>query len=167
MSAALSDKGIPVQEISIGSTPGAHLFAGEATPTELRPGNYVFLDRMQAHIGANRNQCALTVLASVVSVRSDGRVIVDAGTKSLASDCPFPDKTYGEIVGHPELQFVAASEEHGHLQATEKTPLRVGDKVQVIPNHACTCVNMHDTLTAYRGEQVVAEWPIAGRGKIR
>ena len=45
--------------------------------------------------------------------------------------------------------------------------LAVGDRVEVIPNHACTCVNMHDTLTAYRGEQVEAVWNIAGRGKIR
>jgi D-serine deaminase-like pyridoxal phosphate-dependent protein len=141
--------------------------AGEPGLTELRPGVYVFNDRTQLRLGAPKDTCALTVLATVVSVRPDGKIIVDAGTKSMASDCSFEDRSYGEIVGRPDVRFVGASEEHGHLQAESGTALRVGDRVRIIPNHACTCVNMHDTMTAVRGETVEATWIIAGRGKIR
>lgn len=167
LAALLSTEGIACPNISVGSTPGAPLMANEPGITELRPGVYVYYDRTQMRFGIPRDRCALTVLATVTSVRSDGRIIIDAGTKSLASDCPFPDRSFGELLEFPDIQFVGASEEHGHLQAEGAVPLKVGDKMRIFPNHACTCVNMHDTLTAYRGEQVEAVWTIAGRGKIR
>jgi len=159
--------GLPCEVISVGSTPGAPLMANEPGLTELRPGVYVFNDRSQVRLGAPRENCALTVLATVTSVRSDGKIIVDAGTKSLASDCPFEDRSFGEILDHPELRFVGASEEHGHLLSEGKPPVRVGDRVRILPNHACTCVNMHNTMTAFRGESVEAVWTIAARGKIQ
>jgi D-serine deaminase-like pyridoxal phosphate-dependent protein len=159
--------GMPCPEVSVGSTPGASLMAHEPGLTELRPGVYVFNDRTQLRLGVPRENCALTVLATVTSVRPDGRIILDAGTKSLASDCNFEDRTFGDVLGHPELRFVGASEEHGHLQADGMARPRVGDKVRIIPNHACTCVNMHDRLTAFRGESVEATWTIAARGRIR
>lgn len=163
----IENSGVPCEVVSVGSTPGAKLLAPEPGLTEMRPGVYVFNDRSQLTRGGSQDDCALTVLATVISVRSDGKIIVDAGTKSLASDCPFEDKTYGEILGHPEIKFVGASEEHGHLFCEGVVTLKVGDKVRIIPNHACTCVNMHDTLTASRGEQVETVWQIAGRGKIK
>jgi D-serine deaminase-like pyridoxal phosphate-dependent protein len=135
--------------------------------TELRPGVYVFSDRSQVRLGAAREACALTVLATVTSVRPDGKVIVDAGTKSLASDCPFDDKSFGEILGRPGLKLVGASEEHGHLAADDGPPLRVGDRLRIVPNHACTCTNMHEKLNAVRGETVEATWSIAARGRIQ
>lgn len=163
----LKNRGIPCQVVSVGSTPGAPLLAQEEGLDELRPGVYVYYDRSQMSRGIDRDQCALTVLATVVSVRADGKIIIDSGTKSLASDSPFEDKTYGEIVGKPDIRFAAISEEHGHLVQHTDSGLRVGDKVRVIPNHACTCVNMHDTVTLYRGEWVETTLPITGRGKIR
>jgi D-serine deaminase-like pyridoxal phosphate-dependent protein len=165
--AALRDQGTPCQVVSVGSTPGAALLAPEPGLTELRPGVYVFNDRTQVRRGVQADRCALTVLATVISVRPDGRVVIDAGTKAFASDNPFADKTFGEVVDHPELTFSGISEEHGHLQAEGATDLRVGDKVRVVPNHACTCVNMHNWLTLFRGESVEETLYIAGRGKIR
>jgi D-serine deaminase-like pyridoxal phosphate-dependent protein len=164
---AVRRAGLPCETVSLGSTPGAPLVAGEPGVTELRPGVYVFNDRTQLRLGARREDCALTVLATVTSVRPDGKVILDAGTKSLASDCQFEDKTFGEIVGRPDLRFVGASEEHGHLLAEGPPRLRVGDRLRIIPNHACTCTNMHNTLMAVRGESVEACWTISGRGRIQ
>jgi len=163
----LANEGLPCVAVSMGSTPGAPLVAGEPGITELRPGVYVFNDRTQIRLGAGPESLALTVLATVVSVRPDGKIIVDAGSKSMASDCPFEDKSFGEILGRPEIRFVGASEEHGQLMAEGRHGLKVGDKLRIIPNHACTCVNMHDTMTAFRGETVAAEWNIACRGRIR
>lgn len=168
LAAAMQAQGTPAEIWSVGSTPGAPLFAELEGVTEIRSGVYVFNDRMQMKYGAKPDDCALTVLTTIISVRPDGKIIVDAGVKALASDCPFPDKTYGEVLGHPELSVAGASEEHGHLQAHgPRTTLRVGDKIRIIPNHACTCVNMHDALTLFRGESVEDVWTIAGRGKIR
>lgn len=164
---ALQAKDIVCDIISMGSTPGAKFLAGETGINEMRPGSYVFNDRMQVGYGADPADCALTVLSTIISVRPGGRMVLDAGTKSLASDRPFADGTYGEISGHPELMFMGASEEHGNLRVEGHCALRVGDKVRVVPNHVCTCVNMHDALTVFRGEAVEAVWKIAARGKVR
>ncbi len=166
-SAALRAQGTPCQVVSVGSTPGSKLLAPEPGLSEMRPGVYVFNDCTQVRRGVTPDHCALTVLATVISVRPDGRIVIDAGTKSFASDNPFAEKTYGEVLDHPELTFSGISEEHGHLMADGETSLRVGDKVRVVPNHACTCVNMHNSLTTFRGETVEDTLYIAGRGKIR
>ena len=96
--AALGDlmmgQGTPPEVISVGSTPGAALLAGEARITEIRPGVYIFNDRMQMQFGVPLERCALTVLATVTSVRSDGKVIIDAGTKSMASDVFLKDRQH-------------------------------------------------------------------------
>ena len=164
---ALRIQGTPVADISMGSTPGAMYLPNEEGITEMRPGVYVFNDRMQVQYGAQPERCVLSVLATVVSVRAGGRIVIDAGSKSLASDRPFADGTFGEVMDHPELTFVGASEEHGQLTCDGVNRLRVGDKLRIVPNHACTCVNMHDTMTAFRGEHVEAVWNIAARGKVR
>jgi D-serine deaminase-like pyridoxal phosphate-dependent protein len=167
IAAALAVQGTPIHDISMGSTPSAKFLPEEAGVTEMRPGSYVFNDRMQVRYGASKDRCVVSVLATVTSVRPGGRIILDAGTKSLASDRPFADGTFGEIIGHPELTFTGASEEHGTLRVEGVCGLRVGDKVRILPNHVCTCVNMHDTLTAFRGETIEAVWNIAARGKVR
>jgi len=164
---ALKDQGTPSTVVSVGSTPGAALLAPEPDLTELRPGVYVFNDRTQVRRGVQPERCALTVLATVISVRPDGRVVIDAGTKSFASDNPFAEKTFGDVLDHPELTFSGISEEHGHLHAEGTTGLKVGDKIRVVPNHACTCVNMHNSLTTFRDDTVEDTLYIAGRGKIR
>lgn len=165
--AALAEQGTACEVVSVGSTPGAKLLATEPGLTEMRPGVYVFNDCSQMRRGAAKDHCALSVLTTVISVRPDGRIVIDGGTKSFASDNPFPEKTYGEVIDHPELTFVGISEEHGHLQAEGPTTLEVGDKLRIIPNHACTCVNMHNALVTYQGETVEETLDIAARGKIR
>jgi len=159
--------GIACDIVSVGSTPGAPLLAAEQGIDELRPGVYVFNDRTQIVNGGDRSRWALTVMVTVTSVRPNGVIITDGGSKTMAGDCPFPDKTFGEILEHPELTFKSVSEEHGHLLCTGSTTVKVGDKIRIVPNHACTCVNMHDTLTLHRGDRVEAVLPIECRGKIR
>lgn len=166
--AAFVQSGFRAEVVSVGSTPGAPLMAGEEGISELRPGNYVFYDRVQARLGAQAEDCALSVLATIIGVHSDGRVIIDAGMKSLAGDCPFEDRTWGEVIGKPDWTFVSISEEHGMIQLTqEATRPKVGEKVRIVPNHACTCANMHEEMIAFRGDEVVETWPIAARGKIK
>ncbi len=158
--------GLEVKTVSMGSTPGAEFSTQEAGITELRPGVYVFNDVMQLRLeSATLGQCALSLLSTVDSVRPGGRVLIDAGTKTLASDCPFADKTYGLLPEHPEVRFAAANEEHGYLDAPEGT-FQVGDRVRVIPNHACTCINLHDRVWVERGGTVAGRWRVAARGAV-
>ena len=164
---ALLASGLPCPKVSMGSTPSARAVAGQPGVDEIRPGVYVYGDRLQMQRGFARDSCALTVLTTVVSVRSDGVAILDAGSKSLASDCPFTDKTYGEEMHRSELILKGVSEEHGHLRIEDGAQVRVGDKLRIIPNHACTCVNMHDQFAVCRAESVEAVLPVAGRGKIQ
>lgn len=163
---SLAEAGYMPNIISVGSTPAAPLMSKEDGPNEMRCGVYVFCDRMQVSRGIEDSRCALTALSTVISVRPDNRVIIDAGTKTLASDKPFSDLTMGSILDDPSYLFLAASEEHGHLQIDGVPRVKVGDKLRIVPNHACTCVNLHDTLYGFRGEQVETIWKIQARGKV-
>jgi len=169
--ARLQRSGLSCEVVSGGSTPTArnsHLIEGL---TETRPGTYVFNDRNTAGVGAcTWDDCALRVLVTVVSTAVHGRAIVDGGSKTFSGDRWLSgDKTgFGRIVEHPEVEFTSMSEEHGHLSLLESDYApRVGERLSIIPNHVCPCVNMHDTIHFHRQGVVEGCWQVAGRGKIR
>lgn len=162
---------LPVEIVSGGSTPSAafaHLIPGL---TEIRPGTYVFNDLNTFHQGAcGLEDCALRMVTTVVSTAVSGRAIIDAGSKALSSD-PLgsgPKTGYGYVIEAPDARIFALSEEHGHIDITRsKHIFHVGDVLTVIPNHACTSVNMHDEIFLLRGSEVIGSWPVAARGKVR
>jgi len=147
--------------VSCGSTPTAETVANIPGVTEIQPGNYIFYDGMQIEIGsAQADQCALSVLATVVSKPTPGRVVVDAGIKAFSFDgCKFP-----KPIGQRSLRPFEIYEEHLALKGPNK--LKVGDKIEFLPYHACTTVNMHDKLLLTEGEEVVGSCPITARGRI-
>lgn len=159
--------GVPIREISVGSTPTARVVARVGGVTEFRPGTYVFNDVQQMRLGvASEQTCGARVLATVVS-RPDGeRFVIDAGTKCFTSDGgdgpPFPGR--GVAAGRPELVLDFLTEEHGVGHGPD---VRIGDRLEVIPLHVCSSVNMFDTAYGVRDGEVVREFAIAGRGKVR
>jgi D-serine deaminase-like pyridoxal phosphate-dependent protein len=160
--------GLRRERISGGST--ATLFESHHTPmTELRPGNYALLDRAEARGEFALSDCALRVHATVVSTSVPGRFVIDAGAKTLSEAGPPAGLAgFGALVGREELELVALSEEHGHGVAAEaEVGLGVGDRVEVIPNHACTCVNLHDVLYGVRDGVVELEMRVIARGAVR
>jgi D-serine deaminase-like pyridoxal phosphate-dependent protein len=160
--------GIRRERVSGGST--ATLFESHRTPvTEIRPGNYALLDRAEARGPFTLADCALRVQATVVSTSVPGGFVIDAGAKTLSEAGAPPGLTgYGEIVGHQDLALTALSEEHGHGRAgSGEVAVEIGDRVEVIPNHACTCVNLHDVVYAARDGLVEAEMRIVARGAVR
>ncbi|HUP27222.1 MAG TPA: alanine racemase [Chloroflexia bacterium] len=167
---ALRGQGHRIEEVSIGSTPTTPYAARVEGVTEARPGVYVFMDQKQMTLGsATIDDCALMVLATVVSNPRPDRFIVDAGLKALSGDT-FGLDNYGVLLEYPEVRVSWASEEHGVIQLRpgQSLPgLHIGAKVRIIPDHACGTTNMHDTILAVRGEQVEEEWKVAGRGKFR
>jgi D-serine deaminase-like pyridoxal phosphate-dependent protein len=163
--------GMKVEIVSAGSTPSAFLSDEIPGITEIRPGTYVYNDLNTYYQGACRlEDCAARVVATVVSTAVPGRAMIDAGSKTLSSDAlgSGPAKGHGYVVEAPDAPVIKLNEEHGHLDITNSThKFHVGEVVTVIPNHVCTCVNMHDEVFLVRKGQVEGTWKVAGRGKVR
>ena len=162
---------MPVEMLSAGSTPSAPLADCVAGVTEIRPGTYVYNDLNTFYQGVCRlEDCAARVLATVVSTAVPGRAIIDAGSKTFSSDAlgSGPKSGHGYVVEAPDAKLIKLNEEHGYLDTTNSAHLfELGEKVTVIPNHVCTCVNMHDEVFLLRDQEVVGSWRVAARGKIR
>jgi len=166
---AIRGIGLECPTVSMGSTPGARFLAGYPGVTEIRPGTYVFNDRTQVELGAaTEEECALTVLATVVSVQPGRRAILDSGTKCLTSDGVPRFGSYGAVVGDPEVVIAGCSEEHAHVDISRsERAYAIGDRVHVLPNHVCPVVNLTDRLNMYEGGSLLAEWRVAARGCVR
>ena len=143
----LRHAGIEVRELSVGSTPTAGLALRDGI-TEMRPGTYVYGDANQVALGSQRlEDCALAVVATVVSTPAPNRAVVDAGSKALSADLKVAGlEGYGFILDRPELTVARLSEEHAVLTASGSTGLTLGDRLAIIPAHACTTVNLHPRI---------------------
>jgi D-serine deaminase-like pyridoxal phosphate-dependent protein len=162
--------GVPLSTVSGGSTPTAregHSFRGV---NEIRPGMYIFNDRNMVGIGiADVEDCALSVITTVVSTSVSGRAIIDAGSKTLSSDqyLAGDGRGFGLVKGDPDAELDHLSEEHGHLNISRSShKYRVGERLTITPNHVCSTVNMHNRIHGVTGEQVETVWEVAGRGKV-
>jgi D-serine deaminase-like pyridoxal phosphate-dependent protein len=174
--------GIALDEISVGATPTLRFSAGQPGVTELRPGNYVYFDRTQLALGAaSLDDCALTVLATVVS-KHDGRIILDCGSKTLTNDQArgiTPSAGYGAVLAGESdaldyareidetLTIERLSEEHATVRVTGATRLEPGDRVRVVPNHSCVVSNLVDVVRLVDGDTVIDTLPVAARGRIQ
>ena len=166
---ALKDAGLAPATVSGGSTPTMLRTHEVPLVTEMRPGTYVYNDRTTAEVGACAwEDCALTVLATVVSTAVPGQAVIDAGTKALGRE-PLRaagGEGFGILLDRPEVFVRAMSEEHGILELGGGSwKPRVGDQVRVIPNHVCIVVHLNDTIHGIRGERIETSWPVAARGR--
>lgn len=166
--AALVNAGLAPRRVSGGSTPTAFSSHAFTAVNEIRPGTYIFNDRTTAAIGACQwEDCAYTVLATVVSTTVAGQAVVDAGAKALFREelRGIPAAGFGAVLDHPDVVVKNMSEEHGLLDITksEWRP-KVGDRVRIVPNHVCVSVNLHERLWLIQGEDVVGSYRVAGRG---
>jgi D-serine deaminase-like pyridoxal phosphate-dependent protein len=162
---------LPVEIVSGGSTPSAEFSGDISGLTEIRPGTYIFNDLNTFYQGAcGLEDCAARVITTVVSTAVPGHAIVDAGSKTLSSELlgAGPQTGYGRVVEVPDAPLIKLNEEHGYLDITAtEHQFRVGEVVNLIPNHVCSCVNMHDEAFLVRNQEVVGSWRVAARGKIR
>src|SRR5205823_4303879 len=165
--------GITLDEISVGATPTLRFSATQSGITELRPGNYVYFDRTQMTLGsASLEDCALTVLATVVSKPSADRMILDCGSKTLSSDLAPHVPGYGVVLTRDGsavddgLSIDRLSEEHATVGVRGGTALEPGDRVRVLPNHSCVVSNLVDEIRLVEDDRVVDTLPVAARGRI-
>lgn len=156
--------------VSGGSTPllcQSHTLPGL---NEIRPGTYIFNDRNCLYGGyCEARDCAATILATVVSVQG-ARMMLDCGSKTLSSDklSTGEDAHFGEILDAPGARLHKLNEEHGYvdISACERA-FRVGERVRVLMNHVCVCVNLQDQIHGVRKGEVVNTWRVEGRGKLQ
>lgn len=155
--------------VSVGSTPGVTSAPFAPGVTEGRPGTYVYFDANQTRLGScTLEDCALTVLATVLSVQRDGRAITDAGVKAMSSDTIAAAGSVGiacdlDLVPLPGVTFYDGNEEHGFLALDGTTKLKVGDLVRLVPNHACGTTNMWSHVVPVRDGAAAGEWAIEAR----
>ena len=166
--AGIRANGLEARIVSTGGTPNLANLGRIRGATEHRAGTYVFNDRMMMACGAaSLDDCALHVLATVVSRAGPERGILDSGSKTLTSDPGGGLDGFGLIREFPKARIARFAEEHGFLdlsQSPEKPP--VGAVVSIVPNHVCVVVNMVDRMIATRGGEIVGEIPVAARGRL-
>ena len=167
--------GIALDEISVGATPTLRFSVRQLGITELRPGNYVYFDRTQVALGAATfDDCALTVLTTVVSKPAKDRIVLDSGSKTLTNDqargiTRMPG--FGAVLDangrvDETLTIERLSEEHATVRVDGLTTLEPGDRVRIVPNHACVVSNLVDVVRLVEGDHVVDTLPITARGRI-
>jgi D-serine deaminase-like pyridoxal phosphate-dependent protein len=173
-----SASGVPCPELSVGATPTARFSVKQEGITELRPGNYAYFDRTQVALGAaSWEDCALTVLARVVSRPARDRVILDSGSKTLTNDGArgfINTPGYGVVLrdvasADPDTSLLVErlSEEHATVRVLHgETRLNTGDLARIVPNHSCVVSNLVDAVWLVDGDQVLEQLPVAARGRI-
>ena len=156
--------GLPVSVVSGGGT-GTYAITGDLGGiTEVQAGSYLFMDtRYRGIEGLEGFGFALTLMSTVISRPSERRAIVDAGMKAITHEFGLP-----MVKDRPGAKLVALAEEHGIIQFEDPDhKLKVGDKIELIPSHGCTTINLHDFYYATRNSVLEAIWPITGRGAFR
>ncbi len=156
----LRDKGLAVEIVSTAGT-GTGRFAAEwRQVTEIQPGSYVVMDSEYGRVAGLPFENALTLLTSVISRRGN-EAIVDAGIKAASTDAgPARPRDL-------DASYLPQGDEHGKLTFANGNPLALGDKIELIPSHCDTTINLHDRYYVTRDGRVVAVWPILARGQLQ
>ena len=161
----LKKHGVEVFIMSGGGTGTFNITGSLTEMTEVQAGSYVLMDSTYRNVeGIGEHfDCALSVLATVVSRPTSDRIIVDTGLKVLAKEFGIP-----QPVGVTGVEMTGLSEEHGKMQVSdENVSLNPGDKLEILPTHCCTTVNLHDRYYGIRNGIVESVWEIAARGKAQ
>ena len=164
--------GIPLKDISAGSTPTATSVARTGMVTEIRPGTYIFKDYMLYREGVARlGDVAAHHHATVVSTPCEEYAVIDGGTKTFPTDiplntAPYYYPSYAIIEGNENLQLIRMNEEHGILTGKNgKTGLQVGQKIKLTPVHVCTAINLQNRVYLYDGRGI-SEQKVDARGML-
>lgn len=165
--------GFKIETVSIGSTPSMmHDLPILSGITEIRPGTYIFMDASQANSYGSYEKCAASILATVMSKPTEERVILDVGAKGLTTQTRnkglCTTDGLGRIKRFAGVTIYDVFDEHAIIYSKEfSNAVKVGDKVEIIPNHICPVVNLHETAYwTYEGE-VIEEIAVECRGKLK
>lgn len=162
--------GLPAEIVSGGSTPTlfqSHLVSSQ---TEIRPGTYIYNDMNTVRAGfCTVGDVAAATVCTVISTAVPGKAVIDGGTKTFTSDrnVRYPDSGHGLILEYPDARIVRLSEEHGEVDFSQssRSP-RVGERVTIIPNHICPCVNLQDQVWLQQTDRTLQTLTIDSRGRL-
>jgi D-serine deaminase-like pyridoxal phosphate-dependent protein len=161
--------GLRVEIVSGGSTPSAYDSHRVAAYTEIRPGTYIYNDMNCVYAGAcTLEEVAAKLVCTVISDAVPDKVVLDGGSKTFTMDRngPRPDSGLGYLPKYPGAKIVRFSEEHGEVDLSQcEVGPKLGERVEVIPNHICPCINLHDAYWLREGEEL-HRVPVDARGKI-
>ncbi len=163
--AYLEKHNVPVRIMSGGGTGTFNITGAVPEMTEIQAGSYIFMDSTYGKVRGVGEQFhhTLTLLATIVSRPKPDRIIVDTGLKVLAKEFGVP-----QPIGHDGLEMKGLSEEHGTIHVSDpNVSLAPGDKLQILPSHCCTTVNLHDRYYGIRNDTVESVWNITARGKAQ
>jgi D-serine deaminase-like pyridoxal phosphate-dependent protein len=155
----LQAAGVPVEEVSGGGTMTYDVSGTYPGLTEIQCGSYALMDTNFRDMGSPF-QCAMSLLTTVMSLPRPGVAIADAGMKTITNDFGLPEVKHGR-----GLTLERLSEEHARLGVANGAGVELGEKVELLPSHGCTTVNLHDRAYAVRDGRVVEVWDVAGRGR--
>lgn len=161
--------GLSATIVSGGSTPTAYQSHLIPHQTEVRPGTYIFNDMNTVRGNyCTLDDCSARIITTVISDAVRGQVIIDAGSKTLTSDrcAPDLDSGYGHVIEYPDAKITKLSEEHGQVEIIncDRKPI-VGERVTVIPNHICPCVNLRDKVWWFEPGEPLQQLVIDARGR--
>ena len=164
---ALRHAGFPIEIVTTGGTGTAQICASFPTVTEVQPGSFIFMDADYLHALGPTYASSLTVLSTVISRPAPQRAIIDAGLKSLSTDSGM-----AELKDTLGIRYSPLGDEHGGLtwdngyMKSQAAP-KIGDRIELIPSHCDTTINLFDTYYAHRDGKIEAIWSIAARGKVQ
>ncbi len=165
---ALRALGFACDTVSIGATPTAFHANTAIGATEMRPGTYVFNDaNVLSHGVITLQDCAVTVLATVVGQPAKDRVILDVGSKTLSQDSAVDNNLKGIILDKPDWQLVKLTEEHAVVQVPENERINIGERVRIIPNHVCVVTNLVDQFVTLRDNKITGTLKVEARGRTQ
>jgi D-serine deaminase-like pyridoxal phosphate-dependent protein len=166
--ALLASTGLDARHVSVGGTPEMYRSHELQVASEHRPGTFIYSDRYMVHHGVGSfDECALKIIATVVSRPAADRAIIDAGSKTLSSDLMgFSD--HGHIIEYPDIRIAKLSEEHGHLDLSQSAGKpKIGERLTIVPNHACAVTNLFDEVAVISGGRFVKMLRVDARGLVR
>ena len=164
--AACRAAGLDMPVVTSGGSPDMWKDDGLAPVSEYRAGTYIYNDRSLVAAGtATLDQCAMSVLTTVVSRPTPDRAIIDAGSKSLTSDL-LGLAGYGLVLEHPNARIYQLNEEHGLLDVADcPDPPQIGERVHIVPNHTCVVANLFDHVLVVSNGRLAGALPVEARGK--
>lgn len=157
----LERNGIPVEIVSGGGTGTFDLTGNTPGVDEVQAGSYIFMDSTYQKTRVPFAQ-SLSIYVTIISKSSSEKYILDAGMKAISQDNGLP-----AVKGNPDWKITSVNEEHAYLHTPGGSQLNIGDKIELIPSHCCTTINLHDRYYALRDDQIEAVWEITARGRFQ
>ncbi|WP_029423055.1 alanine racemase [Alicyclobacillus macrosporangiidus] len=161
----LRENGVKLNDVSIGSTPACKCGIAIDGITEWRPGTYVFNDVNELMVSGSLEQCAVSILATIISHPNAERANLDSGSKILTSDLSKCRDGHGFIKELPNATIERLNEEHGIVRLNGER-CEIGQRVTIIPNHVCPVINLMNEVFAVKGNEVIGKWTVDARGMV-